>query len=395
MVGGKRMVLAVVLLITALVTGGCWDRKEIENRGYVLGAAIDQVSPEPKGRYDIDRAFQQVGTRRYRLSYELRKLKAGTAGEKSGGGDENLVYSVESESIFAATRAISSKAQYGMFLEDMQVLLLSEEVAREGIREIFDLFARDPEMRRRAKIFVTKGRAEDFFNRKPKEGEINSIGFSKLEVNAKRTPTMGSLSEFGYFSEALRSKKGFSAPVIYLEKDEVKAAGVALFNGKGHMMGLADEHETIGGKILRKKLTQGLIVVPNPDKPDTIVTFEIFEAKTTVKPDFAGNTVHFIIEGEFSGSLGESVPMQEKPFSDECLNGIAQAVAAELTNHTYAALKKAQAVRADTMEFGGLIRRKNPQYWEQIKDRWEDEIFPTVQADVTMKVKIRGSGMTR
>ena len=391
----KRLLLAAALLLAVLLTGGCWDRKEIENRGYVLGAAIDYALPEPKGRYDLDRAFQQVGTRRYRLSYELRKFKGGNPSEKASSPEENLVYFAEGESLFAVNKAINSKAEFGMFIEDMQVMLISEAVAREGIMEIFDLFARDPEMRRRAKIFVTKGRAEDFFKLKAKAGEVNSLAFSELADNVKEIPTMGAVSEFGYFSEALRSKQGFSAPVIYLEKDEVKAAGAALFNRKGQLAGIADEYETIGGRILRKKLGQGLIVVPNPDKPETIVVFEIFQSKTTIKPDFGGDTVRFIIDGEFIGSLGESIPMQEKPFSNECLQALEQAVAAELTNHTYAALKKAQAVRADAVEFGGLIRRKNPQYWERIKDRWEEEIFPTVEAEVKIKAKIRDTGMTR
>lgn len=391
----KRLLLAMALLITALTTGGCWDRKEIESRGYVLGAAIDNATPEPKGRYDLDRAFQEVGTRRYRLSYELRKPKAGGSSEKGNSADENIVYSAEGGSLFAATRAINSKVQFGMFLEDMQVMLVSEEVAREGIREIFDFFARDPEMRRRTRIYVTVGRAEDFFKRKAKAGEINSISFAKLEANANKTPTVGSISEFGYVSEALRSKQGFSIPLLYKEKDEVKAAGVGLFNRTGRMVGRVDEYEAIGGKILRRKLSQGLIVVPNPDKPETIVVFELFESKIKVKPDFSGDTVRFIIEGEFVGSLGESLPMPDKPFSGECLDTIAQEVAAELTNHTYAALTKVQTVRADVVEFGDLIRRKNPQYWEKIRDRWEDEIFPTVEADVKIKVKIRGTGMIR
>lgn len=390
----KRRLLAVALVITALMTGGCWDRKELENRGYVLGAAVDHVSPESKGRYDLDRAFQQAGTRRYRLSYELPKVKKGGSGEKSGGSDESIVFSAEGESIFAASRAIASKLQLQIFLEDMQVLLISEDVAREGIRDMFDVFARYPGMRRRATILVTKGRAEDFIQRKTKTGELNSLGYPKLANTSKKVPTMASVSEFGYFSEALRSKQGFTAPVVYMEKDEIKAAGAALFNRKAQMVGIADEYETIGGKIWRNKLTQGLIVVSHPDKPETIVVFEIAESKTTVKPEFSGDTVRFIVEGEFIGSLGENMPMEEKPFIDEkSVNAIAQTVATELTNHTYATFTKLQTVHADSLALGDLIRRKNPQYWEKIKDRWEDEIFPTVEADVMIKVKIKGSGM--
>ena len=351
-----RRLLAAALVITALLTGGCWDRKEIENRGYVLGAALDHASPEPKGRYDLDRAFQQAGTRKYRLSYELPNFKKGVSGEQSG--YESKVFSAEGETVYAASRAIASKLQLQIFLEDNQVLLISEEVAREGIKEIFDVFLRYPGMRRRATVLITKGRAEDFLKRKPKSGTaLNSLNYPKFATTVRKVPTLASVSEVGYFSEALRGKKGFTAPVVYMEKDEVKAAGGALFNSKGQLMGIADEYETVGGKIWRNKFPQGAIVVSHPDKPETIVVFDINESKTTVKPDFSGDTVRFIVEGKFSGTIGESEPVEEKPFSDEKnQNAIAQAVAAELTKHAYAALTKLQTVHADALALGDLIQ---------------------------------------
>ena len=389
-----RRLLAAALVIIAFLTGGCWDRKEVENRAYVVGAALDHASPETKGRYDLDRAFQQAGMRKYRLSYEFPNFKKGVSGEQSG--YESRVFSAEGETVYAASRAIASKSSLPVFLEDLQVLLISEEVAREGIREIFDVFLRYPGMRRRATILITKGRAEDFLKRKPKTGTaLNSLNYPKVATTVRKVPTIAFFSEFGYFSEAIRSKQGFSAPVVYMEEDEVKAAGAALFNSKGQMVGIADEYETVGGKIWRNKFPQGAIMVSHPDKPETIAVFDVNHSKITVQPDFSGDTVRFIVEGEFGGTIGESEPVEEKPYSDEKnQNAIAQAVAAELTNHAYAVLKKEQTVRADTFALGDLIRRKNPKYWEKIKDRWEDEIFPTVEADVTITVKIKGSGMT-
>ena len=117
-----RRLLAAALVMIAFITGGCWDRKELENRAYVLGMAIDYASPEPKGRYDLDRAFQQTGTRKYRLSYEMPKFKKSGSGEE--GGYDSIVYSAEGESIIAASRAIASKTALQIFIEDNQIFLI-------------------------------------------------------------------------------------------------------------------------------------------------------------------------------------------------------------------------------------------------------------------------------
>ncbi|MPM37049.1 hypothetical protein SDC9_83654 [bioreactor metagenome] len=193
----------------------------------MLGAALDHASPETTGRYDLDRAFQQAGTRKYRLSYELPNFKKGGSGEQVS--YESRVYSAEGETVYAASRAISTKTALQVFLEDMQVLLISEEVAREGVKEIFDVFLRYPGMRRRAAVLITKGRAEDFLKRKPKSGTpLNSLNYPQFATTVKKVPTIASVSELGYFSDAIRSKQGFSAPIVYIEKDEIKAAGAAL-----------------------------------------------------------------------------------------------------------------------------------------------------------------------
>ncbi|NLY43938.1 MAG: hypothetical protein GX066_08225 [Clostridiaceae bacterium] len=41
-----KPILVLLLFFTMLLTG-CWDRKDIESRGYVIGVAIDKYPPNP------------------------------------------------------------------------------------------------------------------------------------------------------------------------------------------------------------------------------------------------------------------------------------------------------------------------------------------------------------
>ena len=136
-------------------------------------------------------------------------------------------------------------------------------------------------------------------------------------------------------------------------------------------------------------------MLPSPENPAEMVVFELFEANVTIMPVFERDTVRVRAECELVGSIAESIPMREQEFSGDFTRKVAKAVEEEYTSHAYAALKKIQSVKADTIDLGGLIYRKNPQYWEKIKDRWEEEIFPTVEADVKINVTIKVTGMTR
>ena len=64
----KRWVAVLVAVSLAAPLVGCWDRKEVETRGLVLGVAIDTVSPEEAEAYktgvvlDKRQDFERVHT---------------------------------------------------------------------------------------------------------------------------------------------------------------------------------------------------------------------------------------------------------------------------------------------------------------------------------------------
>lgn len=65
--GGREMkkFFAIMLCAALVITTWCWDRKEIESRGYVLCIAIDGYPPFPKGQeeekeYDEEKKLQHM-----------------------------------------------------------------------------------------------------------------------------------------------------------------------------------------------------------------------------------------------------------------------------------------------------------------------------------------------
>jgi Ger(x)C family germination protein len=390
----RTPVLLCIMIPLTFLVAGCWDRREIENNGFVLGVAIDYVTaPDPKGQYDLPHVTQEAGSRKYRVTYELPKFKRARP-EKIGAADEHIIFSGEGESLLAISRAIAAKTYFALFFEDIQMVVFSESVAREGISDFIDYFTRNPGMRRRVKVFVTPSRAEDILKNKMQVKDVNSMYISKITRNSQMDPRFASETDLGNVSEAIRNKSAFFMPLVVMEKGNVKLTKAALFNKDTKLVGELNEWEIIGAKILRTKLTGGAFSVPNPSNSEKLAVVQIIESKTEISSHVKDDKLWFTLEAKYIGSLGENTETEQKGLDLNFQTAVEQSLAAEFTRQVEAAYYKQQEVKAEVCDLGWLVHRQHPQYWKQIKDRWDDEVFPTVPLEVNIKVVIRRPGMT-
>ena len=384
-----KLLMGILFLLTLLVTG-CWDRKEIENRGYVLGIAIDHVvSPEPKGPYDLDGTPQTAGQRKYKLTLEMPKFNKSSGTKELSKGQNHLIWAGEGESMFGITRMISTKTYFSPFFEDIQILIFSEAVAREGVGNIIDFFLRDAEMRHRVKVFVTPGRAEDILKAQLQVEEVNSTFIGKLTANTAKAPYFATKGELGQIAKAIRSKSSFIVPMVVVEDKEVRLTKGAIFNKDQKMVGEMSELEILGGKILRKTLKEGIVVVPNPADSRYIATFEIYEKKMKVDSHMHNDQILFTVEAVLIGNLGENMVPDQDAIDPVFTKAVEKEVAATVTDSIKASFSKQQQLKADVAELGGIVHRQHPEYWKKVKDRWDEEIFPMAELDVNVKIQIR------
>lgn len=387
---GWRKILIGILFTLALLVTGCWDRKEIENHGYVLGLGIDHVAPlGPKGLHDLDETPQEAGQRKYKITYEMPKFNKSEASKEVSKGQNHLIWAGEGESMFAITRMISTKTYFSPFFEDLQILIFSEAVAREGIGDILDFFLRDSEMRRLTKVFVTPDRAEDILKAKLQVEEVNSTFIGKLTGNTAKAPYFAGKAELGQIAQAIRSKSSFVVPMIVFEDQEVRLLKGAVFNKDQKMVGEMGELEILGGKILRKTLKEGIVVAPNPANPQHIVTFEIYENKIKVDSQVQDDQILFTVEAVLIGNLGENMVHDQDAVDPVFTKAVEKAIAAEVTRSIKACFSKQQQLKAEATELGSLVHRQHPDYWKKVQDRWDEEVFPMAELDVNVKISIR------
>lgn len=388
---------SIIVMLVSFVISGCWDYKEIENRGYVLGVAIDYAkSSNPQTEYDLDRAFQTSGERKYRVTFEMPKfVKSEQGGEQQKGG-AHLIWASEGESMFATTRSIGQKVYFAPFFEDIQVMIFSEPVARKGIGDILDFFLRDPEMRRRLYLYVTPGRAEDILKANMQVEEPNSTFLYKLTRNVDKVPYYSGKAEIGKIAEAIRAKKSFIIPIVYTDGTDLKLEEGAVFNREQRMVGKLDAYEVIGGKILRRMLKEGAFPVPNPASPQRLAVFELYESNLEVTPKLEGDKLSFSVKAKLIGTLGENTEPRQDAFDMNFIAAVEHTLSDEFAGLVRLSYQKQQLLKADITELGALVYHKYPDYWASIKDRWDDEVFPTIPLDkVEVDVRIRRPALQR
>lgn len=390
----RRVALAALLCVLALFAAGCWDHKEIERRGFVLGMAIDTPQPAAPA---IEQYREIAGPPRYRLTFELpslAKLKGGAESSSgSGSGTKHFTIAAESQSVLAAVRGTDARFNRGRFFEDLQVLVFSEAVARQGLGDVLDLLLRDSEMRRRCKLFVAPGRAADVLTIDLKSTELNSLYLSEITLTSDKVPYYGSKQDLGEISRALHSGRGFLLPLVEVDRNELRLTGSAIFKN-GIMIGTLDERETHGTKLLRNNLKQGVTPVPCPDNPDELAVFELFEEDIKITPHLDGQRLWFTLNAKLAGSLGENMCNGHDATDPAFLHQIETEVAQAMTNDVLAAYAKQQQLQVDASDLGDLVYRHYPRYWDQVKDRWDDEVFPSVPLEVNIQVTIRHTAMT-
>ena len=125
----KILPLFIIFLIT-----GCWNYQELNEYAIVTGMAID---------FKDDK-------------YEVSFLIAN--GNKSAEGEQTKtsLLSGEGITIYNAIKDISLASPKELYISHLSVVIVSEEVAREGITNILDYLLREPQSHQNFYLLVSK-----------------------------------------------------------------------------------------------------------------------------------------------------------------------------------------------------------------------------------------------
>lgn len=383
MLKGTKLVLPLFLLmiIIALFTTSCWNSRELNELAIVSALAVD--------------LGQEPGT----INLTCQVIKPGDmqqgSGQPGGGGSSSKPYynvSASGQTIFEAIRMIANKIDRRLYFPHLQVLLFSEEIAKNGLGQYLDLLTRDPEFRLNDYILITRGKAAEVLESKT---ELQSIpGNSIYQLVLKRVNSSFAIGvTLLEFNQRLLSDT--AAPLAsyleYKKEDQsIKLTGASVFK-RDKLQGYLSELETRGLLWALDEVKAGIVVVECPKK-DGKVSLEIVSSKGKIEPQIKEGQPSFKITVSPHVHLSENncaCNYSELKLITQLKDQLKSAVTSEIS----AALNKSNELQCDIFALGDKLHQRYPKVWLQLAPNWE-EILQEAKVEIIIEPRLDNSGMT-
>lgn len=390
------------------------------------------VDKAPDGRYLVELKVVKPG------------LVAGASaggGQGGGGGGQSgqpfWVATSEGKSILEALHLMRSFTPRLPFLAHNQLILIGEEVAREGVGPVLDFFLRNRETRRTTPFFVARGLAyQTLVYASPLEPSpgMNLAGIIQWEQGN----IQAWLEELGDFAAALHNP--WSEPVTGVvhfethrtprgrgaeggqgggggeggdggqdggqgggagggpggggqkgeEEKHLHVSGAAVFRGD-RLLGFLNREETAGLVWLRNRAHRGVLSVPAPGGRGR-VEIELLTGQTRLRPRLTEGGFALTVEVKAEGNLEENTS-EVILTSPQEIQFLERRAAETIRRQIEAALRKIQGeYKVDILGFGDVIYRRYPHQWLRVAKRWP-ELFPRVPVQTRVEFTLRRIGM--
>lgn len=376
-----RRAAAVMLLAAVLCTSGCWNRREIETLGFVIAAGIDT----DKQGYFV--SSQVVNT---------DNMGKG----KSERFPPYFVYTAKGETIFDAVRKSTHLSPNKLFWSHTKVLVISDSMARKGVKPALEFFSRDGEERRNFMLAVTPGQAEHIIKADVKLKEIPTLALLELIGITKATSTSSPVT-LNDFLRIYKSSTSILVPTVSLVKEQggeerYYLAGSAAFTGD-KLSAYFSPVQTRGVLWVLGKVKSAILVAKCPGtngrKAKDKLAFEVFKVKSKIKAEKQQGRFVMKVKVKETGNLAEASCSKDEVTP----KGVAEFEAIKkkkIEEEITEAIAKAKEEKTDVFGFGEVIHRTYPKEWKGISKEW-NEMFASLTVDVTVETKVTASALLK
>lgn len=381
----KKLILIITTLIISVTLTGCGGYEELNNLSIVTAVAFDKTDDE------------------YELSFLIANSPKAQTSAKEGEA-KTTVYTGKGKTIAEASKDIEQIVPKQVYLGHINVVVISEDIAKDGFLKIADWLLRNPQTRK--KFYLLQAKDEKAKNIlkivSPLESFPSQSIATLIESNSETKSIATSITYSNFISQIL--EKGYD-PVLpsitingsvkegsnekNLETTEPESylvlGPLAIYKGD-KLKGFSTEEESWAINVLKGDSKE---INYNVKYQNENISIETSSLKSNIKIIDEKN-----IEITISG-VGDIYNINNKIDIQDYkeINKIEKVWSSSLKKDLTKVIKKVQNKwQADIFGFGNLIYKNNPNTWKKLEKNWNSKYFPNLNIKVKTDLKIDATG---
>lgn len=313
---------------------------------------------------------------------------------------------------FEATRNLTNQSPRRLYWAHNRVLIIDEELAREGLDEIIDILLRENQVRGSLRVLIARGSAEEILDtsfeleRSPYEAlegitevvaEMKSTSITPILVQmAREMGTEGIETVTGAVEPVVRPQPKSPQQGLLEEKvigTSARLSGLGVFKGL-QLVGFLNERESRGLLWVKGEVKGGSLAVMHPTDEGRQVSLKLLGGKSKITPLMVDGRPVIRVRIEAKANLEETQGEARLIGNHTFWHRLERRMAAAIRNEVESALTAAQGeYQSDIFGFGRSIYIHYPREWMEMRDNWYD-IFPTLEVEVEVIAHLERSGLT-
>jgi len=381
----KLLILPIIFFLT-----GCYNYREINDLAITSAIGIDKINDEFIMTFQVINTQKASGTDNATLNPNI------------------IIYEGRGKTIQEASRKIILESPKRAYANHISLLIISEEIAKEGINDILDLLLRDPESRKQFLVLISKNaKSKDILEILTPLETINSQNIvDSITSDSTYLGITQNITFENLLDMYLNENKEIILPSIEIKgnnnegenKENIESSTpktrlilstFAIFK-KDKLIGYTTEEESISINIINNKIKNTLITTQCENDKDKYMTIELINSKTTtaaskdkleinisVKANGTISEINCNIDLEKSSNVKKIETIFEKHLQNQIKNSISN------FQNKY---------QTDIFNFKDLFYKTNPKFYYKIKDNYNNTHFKDIKINTKIDIELKEKG---
>ena len=378
----------LITLSFIFICCGCYNYKELNDLAITSAIGIDKSDDG------------------YKVTAQVVNTQKEGTDNNSSSDPKIIIYEHTSKTVQVAVRYMVLESPKRLYPNHMQVIIISEDVAKDGILESLDLFFRDSELQKNFYVLIAKDvsanqilktltPADSIVSsniKKSLESDSSYLGITELVTYDELINTyLNPNKEISLPSVTLKGKMKGSDKIDNIEQSDsstkVVLSQMAIFKDD-KMIGYLDDKQSIALSFIKGKINNTIIKYKCNGG---YVVVETTNSKSSINVDNKGN---FRIKISGDAAINE-VSCDINLENDNSISKINKQVNKEIKKNVNNTIKYVKNnYNSDIFNFLDILYKNQYSLYKKISNDWYKDKFKDSKIDIDVDIKVIEKGNT-